>query len=34
MEEEFLRDELGAEAYGSYAHRVPMLIPAVRRRRA
>ena len=34
MEEEFLRDELGAEAYGSYAHRVPMLIPALRRRRA
>ena len=27
MEEEFLREELGAEAYGAYASRVPMLIP-------
>jgi protein-S-isoprenylcysteine O-methyltransferase Ste14 len=34
MEEGFLRDELGAEVYGAYARRVPMLIPALRRRRA
>ena len=27
MEERFLRDELGAEAYDSYRRRVPMLIP-------
>jgi len=27
MEEEFLREELGAEAYGAYARRVPMLVP-------
>jgi len=27
MEEEFLRDELGAEEYGAYARRVPMLVP-------
>ncbi len=27
MEEEFLREELGAEAYGAYAQRVPMLVP-------
>jgi protein-S-isoprenylcysteine O-methyltransferase Ste14 len=27
MEEGFLRQELGAEAYDSYAHRVPMLVP-------
>jgi len=33
MEEGFLRDELGAEVYGAYARRVPMLIPALRRRR-
>lgn len=32
MEEEFLREELGADAYGSYAQRVPMLIPGLRRR--
>ena len=31
MEEEFLRDELGAEAYGAYARRVPMLVPLLRR---
>ena len=30
MEEEFLRDELGAEAYGAYARRVPMLVPFLR----
>jgi len=33
MEEEFLRDELGAEAYGAYARRVPMLVPLARRPR-
>ena len=27
MEEGFLTAELGAEAYGSYCHRVPMLVP-------
>ena len=27
IEERFLTSELGAEAYGSYRHRVPMLIP-------
>jgi protein-S-isoprenylcysteine O-methyltransferase Ste14 len=27
LEEHFLRDQLGAEAYGDYARRVPMLIP-------
>jgi protein-S-isoprenylcysteine O-methyltransferase Ste14 len=27
MEENFLRQELGAEAYDSYRRRVPMLIP-------
>ena len=27
LEERFLRDELGAEAYGAYAQRVPMLLP-------
>lgn len=27
LEEEFLRDELGAETYGAYARRVPMLVP-------
>ena len=31
MEEEFLREELGAEAYGAYAQRVPMLVPHLRR---
>lgn len=31
MEEEFLREELGAEAYGAYASRVPMLVPLPRR---
>jgi protein-S-isoprenylcysteine O-methyltransferase Ste14 len=31
MEEEFLRQELGAEAYGAYAQRVPMLVPLPRR---
>ena len=31
MEEGFLREELGAEAYGSYARRVPMLVPFSRR---
>ena len=31
MEEVFLREELGAEAYGAYATRVPMLVPHPRR---
>jgi protein-S-isoprenylcysteine O-methyltransferase Ste14 len=31
MEEVFLREELGAEAYGAYAQRVPMLVPLLRR---
>jgi len=34
MEEEFLRDELGAEAYTAYARRVPMLVPLPRRPRS
>jgi protein-S-isoprenylcysteine O-methyltransferase Ste14 len=31
MEEEFLRAELGIDAYGAYARRVPMLVPLLRR---
>ena len=27
LEEEFLREQLGTEAYGEYARRVPMLVP-------
>lgn len=27
LEEQFLREQLGAEAYGAYAKRVPMLVP-------
>jgi protein-S-isoprenylcysteine O-methyltransferase Ste14 len=27
MEEGFLTTELGADAYGTYCHRVPMLVP-------
>ena len=34
LEEKFLREELGAEAYGQYARRVPMLVPLPRRRRS
>ena len=34
LEERFLRDELGAEAYGAYAHRVPMLVPLIRPHRS
>jgi protein-S-isoprenylcysteine O-methyltransferase Ste14 len=34
LEEEFLREELGAETYGEYARRVPMLVPLPRRRRS
>jgi protein-S-isoprenylcysteine O-methyltransferase Ste14 len=30
MEEEFLRAELGKDAYEAYARRVPMLIPFLR----
>lgn len=33
MEETFLREQLGAEAYGAYARRVPMLSPIGLRRR-
>ncbi len=29
LEERFLRDELGAEAYDSYSLRVPMLVPLI-----
>ena len=29
LEEGFLREQLGADAYGSYARRVPMLVPFV-----
>lgn len=32
LEEEFLREQLGADAYGAYARRVPMLLPLVGRR--
>lgn len=31
LEEGFLREQLGAEAYGEYARRVPMLVPFSRR---
>jgi protein-S-isoprenylcysteine O-methyltransferase Ste14 len=34
LEEEFLREQLGAETYGEYARRVPMLAPLPRRRRS
>ena len=34
LEEEFLREQLGAEAYGEYARRVPMLAPLAGRRRS
>jgi protein-S-isoprenylcysteine O-methyltransferase Ste14 len=30
LEEEFLKKELGAKAYGAYAARVPMLVPLLR----
>ena len=33
LEEEFLREQLGAKAYGEYARRVPMLAPLRGRRR-
>jgi protein-S-isoprenylcysteine O-methyltransferase Ste14 len=33
MEEVFLREQLGAEAYDSYARRVPMLVPFLSRTR-
>ena len=33
LEEAFLREQLGAEAYGEYARRVPMLVPLPGRRR-
>jgi len=32
LEERFLRDELGAEAYAAYSRRVPMLVPFSLRR--
>jgi protein-S-isoprenylcysteine O-methyltransferase Ste14 len=31
LEEEFLREQLGPDAYGAYARRVPMLVPLVGR---
>jgi protein-S-isoprenylcysteine O-methyltransferase Ste14 len=31
LEENFLRDELGADAYAAYARRVPMLVPFIHR---
>lgn len=34
LEEEFLCEQLGAETYGEYARRVPMLAPLPRRRRS
>jgi protein-S-isoprenylcysteine O-methyltransferase Ste14 len=34
LEEEFLREQLGAETYGEYARRVPMLAPLPGRRRS
>jgi protein-S-isoprenylcysteine O-methyltransferase Ste14 len=34
LEEAFLREQLGAEAYAEYARRVPMLAPLVWRRRS
>ena len=30
LEERFLREQLGAEAYNAYAARVPMLVPFLR----
>jgi protein-S-isoprenylcysteine O-methyltransferase Ste14 len=33
LEEQFLRAELGADAYDAYARRVPMLVPFTSRRR-
>ena len=34
LEEEFLREQLGADVYGEYARRVPMLAPLAGRRRS
>ena len=34
LEEGFLREQIGAETYGEYARRVPMLAPLLGRRRA
>jgi protein-S-isoprenylcysteine O-methyltransferase Ste14 len=34
LEEEFLREQLGAETYGEYARRVPMLAPLPGRKRS
>ena len=34
LEEDFLREQLGAETYGEYARRVPMLVPLPRRKRS
>ena len=33
LEERFLREQLGAEAYDEYARRVPMLVPGTSPRR-
>jgi len=32
VEEQFLREQLGTQAYDAYARRVPMLVPFARRR--
>ena len=34
LEEEFLLEQLGAETYGEYARRVPMLVPLLGRKRS
>jgi len=34
LEEGFLREQLGAEVYGDYAHRVPMIVPFLGRRQS
>jgi protein-S-isoprenylcysteine O-methyltransferase Ste14 len=34
MEEVFLRDQLGADAYDAYARRVPMLVPSLKRNKS
>ena len=34
LEEDFLREQLGAETYGEYARLVPMLVPLPRRKRS
>jgi protein-S-isoprenylcysteine O-methyltransferase Ste14 len=34
MEERFLREQLGAEAYDAYARRVPMLVPFLKQKKS